>query len=53
MPNQEKKQTKNAIHDMWNARICGDEKFASSMRAALPERDSSFIGGYSIREIVW
>src|SRR5262245_9660867 len=48
IPNQEKKQTKNAIHDMWNARICGDEKFASSMRAALAERDSMVIGGYQV-----
>ena len=43
MPNQAKKQRKNAIHDMWNARICGVEKFKSAMRVALAEE--SIFGG--------
>ncbi len=48
MPNQEKKQMKNAIHDMWKARICGDEKFASLMRVALSDLNSDRIGGYPV-----
>ena len=43
MPNQAKKQRKNAIHDMWNARICGVEKLSSAMRVALAE--DSILGG--------
>jgi hypothetical protein len=35
MPNHAKKQRKNAIHDMWNARICGVENENSAMRVAL------------------
>ncbi len=35
MPNQPKKQRKNAIHDMWNARIGALEKSASRIRVAL------------------
>src|SRR5579871_3324727 len=46
MPNQEKKQIKKAIHAMWNARIGGDEKFARSMRTALPELTPISIGGH-------
>ena len=45
IPNHEKKQMKKAIHAMWNARICGEEKFASSMRVALSVLFSNFIGG--------
>ena len=35
--NQAKKQTKNASHDMWKARLCGMVKFNGSMRVALWE----------------
>ena len=35
MPNQLKKQRKNAIHDMWNARIGALEKSARRMLVAL------------------
>ena len=37
MPNQAKKHRKNAIHAMWNARICGVENLKSEMRVALAE----------------
>jgi hypothetical protein len=35
MPNHAKKHRKNAIHDMWKARMAGDVKSNSAMRAAL------------------
>ena len=46
MPNQEKKQTKKAIHDMWNARICGERKSNNAIRVALlktPPGTGSFL----------
>lgn len=36
---------KKAIHAMWNARICGEEKFVSSMRVALSDSFFNIIGG--------
>ena len=36
MPNQAKKQRKNANQLMWNARICGVEKLKTRIRTALP-----------------
>ena len=36
IPNQEKKQRKNANHVMWNARICGVRMEKSRIRVALP-----------------
>jgi len=35
MPNHPKKHRKNAIHDMWNARMGALEKSARRMRVAL------------------
>ena len=35
MPNQAKKQRKNANHDMWNARICGVPMLKIRIRVAL------------------
>ena len=35
IPNQAKKQRKNANHDMWNARICGVFSENRSIRVAL------------------
>ncbi len=35
--NQAKKQTKNAIHVRWKARICGVSKLNRSIRVALLE----------------
>src|SRR5579862_702121 len=39
MPNQAKKQRKNANHDMWKARIAGVEKENSAIRDAFPSAD--------------
>ena len=39
MPNQPKKQKKNASHDMWKARIAGVEKLNSAIRDAFPSAD--------------
>ena len=36
MPNHAKKHRKNANHDMWKARICGDLKSNKLIRVALP-----------------
>ena len=35
MPNHAKKQRKKAIHDIWNARICGVEKLNKLIREAF------------------
>src|SRR5262245_14881434 len=35
MPNHAKKHRKKAIHDMWNARICGVANVSRDMRVAL------------------
>src|SRR5262245_54616619 len=35
MPNHAKKHRKKAIHDMWNARICGVANDSREMRVAL------------------
>ncbi len=54
MPNQAKKQRKNAIHDMWKARICGVEKLNKWIRVALPLlRMSRVAPGSRYREVVW
>jgi hypothetical protein len=44
MPNQAKKQRKNANHDMWNARICGVVKLNSEIRVALAEESMVGLG---------
>ena len=36
IPNQAKKQRKNANHDRWNARICGVVRSNRLIRVALP-----------------
>ena len=35
MPNHAKKHKKKAIHDMWNARICGVANVSKEMRVAF------------------